>query len=114
MHVVHTTPSHKSTYIAQPNGMETKDKPVYEFVWSMVDPNTVTQYLGFDDRNGVKIFEGDILESPVKHLSQKYGRRILVTDIRKSTGLALYAKDYFVIGNVYDNQELLGGTVEVL
>ena len=80
-----------------------------------VDPETVGQFTGLTDRNGVKIFEGDIV---------RYGDTIhrVVFEQRNRTayfGLVYAAcetlpfghyqdlKQIEVIGNVYDNQELL-------
>lgn len=76
--------------------------------FDFVNPETVGQYIGLRDRDGKKIFEGDILESPVKRVDQKYGHMIGIKDIRECKFAALYVAEYRVIGNVYDNPELLG------
>ena len=75
-----------------------------------VIPETVGQYLGFDDKNGKKIFVGDFVL--VKD-GLRYGDNyecvgtILVEDIR-TVGLEDY-EELEVIGNIHDNPELLDG-----
>ena len=86
-----------------------------EGVWVGVDPNTVGQFTGLTDRNGVKIFEGDIV---------RYGDTIHRVVFEQRNGTAYFGlvyaacetlpfghyqdlKQIEVIGNVYDNQELL-------
>ena len=76
-----------------------------------VDPSTVGQYTGLTDKNGKKIFEGDILEfrrGRTHTVKFEDGAYIF-------TGTAIpvrYADKFKVIGNIHDNPELLESECE--
>ena len=83
-----------------------------------VDPETVGQYTGLTDKNGRKIFEGDIVERGGRiwlvEYSNKYGQFMMTTYTEKgvswSRSFDLIPPDWCeVIGNIYDNPELLKG-----
>lgn len=86
-----------------------------------VIPETISQYTGLKDKNGNKIFEGDIVER--LWLGEKHIYRIYYdNDIASFIGKDIYglnfttfdcdACEFEVIGNIYDNPELLGGVEE--
>ena len=81
-----------------------------------IDPETVSQFTGLCDKNGVKIFEGDIIEytdgcndwlGAVKYASDdaQFVVRFIGGDVESFDNL--YSGDCEVIGNIYDNPELL-------
>ena len=85
-----------------------------------VDPETVCQYTGLTDKNGRKIFEGDIIKhyndglNPMKFniVVIKWSEEGCVYVQQSSLGMeyrifSRYRECYEVIGNIFDNPELI-------
>ena len=83
-----------------------------------VIPETVGQYIGFD-KDGKKIFEGDIVTQPVRE-TRKHSPCVIEFYNGKFQAHYISDKRFYdryydinsytkVIGNIHDNPELLGG-----
>lgn len=91
----------------------------YSYKAPRVDASTVGQYTGMVDKNGTKIFEGDICSFCNRSDVDNYGVVVYDADETEfgidygSTYLGLgrhyHSRDIEVIGNIYDNLELVGG-----
>lgn len=87
--------------------------------YGAVNPETVGQYTGMVDKHGTKIFEGDIIDFSDRSDSDGYGVvqydanetefGIEYDNIYESLGKHYYPEDIEVIGNIYDNPNLVRG-----
>lgn len=74
-----------------------------------VDNGTIGQFTGLHDKNGKEIYEGDIISNESYKGVVVYKNGSFVLDLGKSCGCVyLFCLDsLLVIGNIYDNPELL-------
>ena len=88
-----------------------------------VSANTVGQYTGLTDKNGKKIFEGDIVKTKTGRLCEVYwfnspklsgwDLNPLEFEHNAPSGYDLFLSENLeVIGNIHDNPELLEGGAE--
>ena len=105
-----------------------KEKHLHIYGKGEVKAETIGQYTGLTDKNGKKIFEGDIVEGNChSQWSHRLQRCVVVydRDSFKSRHYlifpnekhyfeykVLFSKDVVVIGNIHDNPELLKGGEE--
>ena len=94
------------------------------FDYAHIIPETVGQYTGLTDKNGTKIFEGDILEIHSSKVGKykaliccgnQWGKSAFILSYRGTAWDYMtvlndpfkHIKFYTVIGNIHDNPELL-------
>lgn len=82
-------------------------------IYEPVIPETVGQCTGLTDKNDKKVFTGDIVKVFGKNyrcIFDEYNFEYEFDSPKESISMAcVYNKDVEIIGNVYDNPELLKG-----
>jgi uncharacterized phage protein (TIGR01671 family) len=92
--------------------------PKYEHSLERANDIVISQFTGLKDKNGVEIYEGDIIvsENDVNNYTYKivfeFGMfRIenLTTKLTFPLAITLQYSKYIIIGNIYENPNLLDG-----
>lgn len=96
---------------ADPNYIPDWNMP-YRMVQGQVDNNTIGQFTGLHDKNNIKIYEGDIVK--YENMTGKImflNGSFVMSDFEENEEweLGIINEEIEVVGNIYDNPELLEG-----
>lgn len=101
----------KTAYLIFGDNFRLVENDVKALSHALIDPDTVGQYIGATDKNGKKIFGGDVVRHGARvwiiSYIPKYAR-FAGTSPKSIMGIFAF-QACEVIGNIYDNQETLKG-----
>ena len=108
----------ENTYIAYNNQFDNDLFLSPQNIFIVVDKDTICQYTGLKDKNGRKIWEGDIVKCNYNNYGEKevYVGKVIfredncifVVTNGKSTDYEWWNEEKEVISNIFDNPDLLG------
>lgn len=84
--------------------------------WYEVVPETVGQFTGLTDKSGTKIFEGDVVKNSTGAFTVVWDNDFSSWSVTNKKGVACYNLNTIlsdkkrtceIIGNIYDNSELM-------
>ena len=96
------------------DAIEKCDGTVYSIEYYQIKTETLCQYTGLTDKNGNKIWENDVVYIPYAHLEDTYCKVIFtfgsfIGELADGTHDSILSRNAEVIGNIFDNPELLEG-----